>query len=67
MATQYKGTDSEGRVRLGSRFANKQWQFSELENGSIVLIPMVVATDEDANDLFEKAVKKHKKTIDALK
>jgi|SaaInlV_150m_DNA_6_1039752.scaffolds.fasta_scaffold80303_1 hypothetical protein len=56
--SKFKGTDSDGRIRLGSKFANKQWQFSELKNGAIVLVPMVVSTNEKANSLFKKTQKK---------
>lgn len=67
MRTDYKGTDKEGRIRLGNHYANKQWQITELENGSIVLVPMVPVTNEEAITVFNKAFAGHKKTIDALK
>lgn len=67
MKTSYKNTDKEGRIRLGERHANKQWQKSELDNGAIVLVPMTPITDEEAASLFNSAVVKHKKTIDLLK
>lgn len=67
MRPDYKGTDKEGRIRLGSNYANKQWQITELENGSIVLVPMVPVSDEDAIDAFNKALNSHRKTIDALR
>ena len=67
MGFDYKGTDKEGRIRLGTKYANKQWQITELENGSVVLIPMVPVTDDEAINAFNKAMKMHKKTINALK
>ena len=67
MRTDYKGTDKEGRIRLGNHYANKQWQITELENGSIVLVPMVPVTDEEAITAFNKALHGHRKTIDALR
>jgi hypothetical protein len=67
MQTDYKGTDKEGRIRLGNQYANKQWQITELENGSVVLVPMVPVTDEEAITAFNKALHAHRKTIDALR
>ena len=67
MQAHYKGSDKEGRIRLGQEYANKQWQITELENGSIVLVPMIPAINEDAMAIFNKAFINHKKTIDALK
>ena len=64
--SNYKGTDKEGRIRLGHDYANKQWQVTELSNGAIVLVPMVAVTDEDAQSVFDKMFAKHKKTLDAL-
>jgi uncharacterized protein YdiU (UPF0061 family) len=67
MRTDYKGTDKEGRIRLGNQYANMQWQITELENGSVVLVPMVPVTDEEAITAFNKALHAHRKTIDALR
>jgi hypothetical protein len=67
MRVAYKGTDKEGRIRLGSQFANKQWQMTELDSGEVFLTPMIPVTDHEAMDSFQKMLKKHKKTIDALK
>ncbi len=67
MRTDYKGTDKEGRIRLGNQYANMQWQITELENGSVVLVPMVPVTDEEAITAFNKALLAHRKTIDALR
>jgi hypothetical protein len=67
MQANYKGSDKEGRIRLGHEYANKQWQITALENGSIVLVPMVPATNEDVMVAFNEAFTNHKKTIDALK
>ena len=66
-AMNYKGSDKEGRIRLGNQYANKQWQITELENGAVVLIPMIPVTDDEAMDSFNRMLKKHRKTIDALK
>lgn len=66
MGTTFKCTDKEGRIRLGQDYANQQWQINELENGAIVLIPMIPATSEDAKLVFDKVFHDHKKTIDAL-
>ena len=44
-----------------------QWQITELENGSVVLVPMVPVTDEEAITAFNKALHAHRKTIDALR
>jgi uncharacterized protein YdiU (UPF0061 family) len=67
MRTDYKGTDKEGRIRLGNQYANMQWQITELENGSVVLVPMVPVTDEEAITAFNKALHAHRKTTDALR
>jgi len=67
MRTDYKGTDKEGRISLGNQYANMQWQITELENGSVVLVPMVPVTDEEAITAFNKALLAHRKTIDALR
>ena len=67
MKPRYKGSDKEGRIRLGQKFADKQWQVTELENGSVLLVPMVPATNEEAMVTFKKVFAKHKKTMDALK
>ena len=66
-AANYKGSDKEGRIRLGNQYANKQWQVTELENGAVVLIPMTPVTDSDARDSFNRMLKKHRKTIDSLR
>ncbi|MDB6096489.1 MAG: hypothetical protein JWM09_767 [Francisellaceae bacterium] len=66
MRTDYKGTDKEGRIRLGNHYANKQWKVTELDNGSLVLVPMVPVTDEEAITAFNIALHSHRKTIDAL-
>ncbi|MES2212900.1 MAG: hypothetical protein V4490_07165 [Pseudomonadota bacterium] len=62
-----KNTDKEGRMRLGNQYANKQWQVTEIEDGTIILKPMATATDKEALVAFNKAFKKHKKTLDSLK
>lgn len=67
LTTTYKGTDKEGRVRLGQKYSDKQWQVTELENGCLILVPMVPATNEEAIEVFDKVFVKHKKTMDALK
>lgn len=67
MRTDYKGTDKEGRIRLGNYYANKQWKVTELDNGSVVLVPMVPVTNEEAVTAFNKALHSHRKTIDALR
>lgn len=67
MHSQYKGSDKEGRIRLGNHYANRQWQIMELETGAVVLIPMVPVTNEEAVLAFNKVFKKHKNTLDALK
>ena len=65
METHFKGTDKEGRIRLGHKYANKQWQLSELD-GAIILVPMVPATDGKVSSVFKKMLNKHRKTIDSL-
>lgn len=67
ISSTYKGSDKEGRVRLGHKFSDKQWQVTEFENGCVLLVPMVPATNEEAMATFEKVFAKHKKTMDALK
>lgn len=67
VSSAYKGSDKEGRVRLGQKFSDKQWQVTEFENGCVLLVPMVPATNEEAMTIFEKVFAKHKKTMDALK
>ncbi|MBS0289047.1 MAG: hypothetical protein JSS07_03285 [Proteobacteria bacterium] len=67
VSSTYKGSDKEGRVRLGQKFSDKQWQVTEFENGCVLLVPMVPATNEEAMATFEKVFAKHKKTMDALK
>lgn len=67
LETTYKGTDKEGRMRLGSKYSEKQWQVNELENGCVLLVPMKPATDEDAMAAFSKIFTEHKKTMDGLK
>lgn len=67
ISSSYKGSDKEGRVRLGQKFSDKQWQVTEFENGCVLLVPMVPATNEEAMSTFEKVFAKHKKTMDALK
>lgn len=67
MKIKHKYSDKEGNICLGQEHANKQWQITELENGSIILTPITLAVDEDIIDIFNKAFIKHKKTIDALK
>jgi hypothetical protein len=67
MKISYKNTDKDGRLRLGHQYAAKQWQQTELDDGSVVLVPMIPATDKEAMSIFESALIKHKKTIDALK
>lgn len=66
-AVVYKGSDKEGRVRLGNKYSDQQWQVTEYDNGCLVLVPMVPATDIEAMKAFEKVFTKHKKTMDALK
>ncbi|MFO1257257.1 MAG: hypothetical protein U1E78_02375 [Gammaproteobacteria bacterium] len=67
LSTSYKGTDKEGRMRLGQQYSEKQWQVTEYENGCVLLVPMKPATDVDAMAAFDKVLTKHKKTMDALK
>lgn len=67
MHASNKSTDKEGRIRLGHHYANRQWQMSELENGAIVLVPMVPVTTQEAKAVFDKVFQNHKNTLDALK
>lgn len=67
LKTTFKGTDTEGRILLGQKFSDMQWQVTEYENGCVLLVPMVPATNEEAISAFEKVFAKHKKTMDALK
>lgn len=67
ISSTYKGSDKEGRLRLGQKYSDKQWQVTEFENGCVLLVPMVPATNEEAMATFEKVFARHKKTMDALK
>lgn len=67
ISSTYKGSDKEGRLRLGQKYSDKQWQVTEFDNGCVLLVPMVPATDEEAMTTFAKVFAKHKKTMDALK
>lgn len=48
ISSTYKGSDKEGRVRLGQKFSDKQWQVTEFENGCVLLVPMAPTTNEEA-------------------
>ncbi len=67
MKISYKNTDKNGRLRLGYQHAAKRWQQTEHDDGSVVLAPMIPATDKEAVSIFENALIKHKGTLDALK
>jgi len=67
MENDFKTTDTEGRIQLGQRYANKQWKVEELDNGAILLIPVCIAKSAEVMKTFEKVFMKHKKTMNALK
>ncbi len=67
ISNTFKASDNEGRIHLGHEFSDKQWQMTEFDNGCILLVPIGIATDEEAMATFAKVFAKHKKTMDALK
>jgi hypothetical protein len=67
ISSTFKGSDKEGRLRLGQKFSDKQWKVTEFDNGCVLLVPMVPAADEEAMTAYAKVFAKHKKTMDALK
>lgn len=42
-----KTADQKGRVVLGSRYAGKRFAFEEQENGTAVLVPVVVVSESE--------------------